>query len=198
MANWVGIVGKQVAEVHDVDVALVGDRRYVVPSICQVAVTDSSFRAVSDDEQAPRFHVSVEVGVRDGQPHFRSVNIQCYDAVTPRELQRLPWARIAEAAVVANATGEQAQRSAVQSALRRDAGARRVRSSRTAHAENEGHRSQRQAVTDERLRTVLRLRAEAERHGLRYDAYVGRKLGYTPAHVRRLVATAKTKGIIAD
>lgn len=176
----------------EVEVARVGDRSYVVPAVCKVAIPSNRLPGTADDDdgEAPAFHVSIEVGVNDGDAVIRHVEVHAYRPLTPADVQRIPWAQVMEAALVANAATNTADRRQVLEVRKREK-ARRAR----ATTRDVGGSSARWAVTDDRLLEVVRLKAEAQDQGLRWDTYAADCLGYSPAYMRRLGVQAKRAGL---
>lgn len=162
-----------------VEVARVGDSTYLVPGVCKVAV------AYPPDEEAA-FHVSVEVGVVDGEARIRYAEVIAYSPMTPLEVQRIPWAEVMEAAVVANSASDSDTRKAVA-----EARVRERRRSERAHRRELGAPPKRSSVTDERLAEVLQLKATAQASGRRWDTAAAKELNYSPAYVRRLGVMAE-------
>lgn len=183
------------ADDPEVVVAHIRGRAYPVPAVCGVLVPSNGLGTKREPSGGPpRFYIHAEVGVRDGQPHFRSVSITCEAEVTPRELQYVPWTVVAEAAILSNVASTKVEREQIQSSRTRDVAASRARTQRALDSSG-GRQDRRSPRSDERLREVLRLRAEAEAKGLRYSAYVADRLNYSEAYVRRLAKMARDRGL---
>lgn len=136
------------------------------------------------------YELSVEVRIVDGDPRFREVVLRCFDPMAPLDLQRLPWARIAEGAVAANAVEDASrQRASGAQVLKARARARKA-AARRARAEDDTAMPGRRRVSQDRLDEVLRLRAEAQNLGVRWDTYAEDKTGYSATYLRKLASRA--------
>jgi hypothetical protein len=180
---------------HAVEVAYVGGRPVSVPSVCKVAIGSHTLEGKRDQPQ--RYHLSVEVGVRSGEVTFRKVEFLIYDEMTASELGKIPWRRVADLALAANA--QEVDRREVLEAVGRTREADRGRRRRK-DADLPDHRGAR--VDDARLDEVLRLAEEARRSPMREDEYVGLNLTrpasragvpYSADYARRLLARARRR-----
>lgn len=161
-------------------VCRIGDRTYAVPRECSVAISSENLglkgRGSRRRPRWPdhRFYVSVTVRVVDGRPAILRASVQAERGlVAPSDMAAIPWAEVAEHALIRNATSEPEMRRLVAEQRRRDlaaaAGRQAYRSTFPAQ--------QRQPVTKEVLDRVLELRAEAERAGVPYGPHVAKGLG---------------------
>lgn len=170
----------------EVVVAQVGDRTFYAPEVCPIVTVQ------------PGFELSATVKIVDGRPRFRELTVRQQGApLSPLDLQRLPWARIAEAAVEWNATvvqGGERHRAPRQDLREQRTRARRADARRA--VPSEGAARQRTAVDVDKLTEVMRLRAEARQKGLpRWDHYVAKHMNYSSAYVRKLASRANQEGI---
>jgi hypothetical protein len=192
VARWEqGEDGEWLAATHPVEVAYVDGRPVSVPSVCTVAIGSDSL----DGGKPQRYHLSVEVGVRAGEVTFRKVSFLIYDEMTASELAKIPWRRVADLALAANA--RDVDPTETFRALERSRGAGRARERRR-DAGLADHRGARR--DDERLAEVLELADEAKRLNMRQDEYVGLRLSlpasrqgvpYSADYVRRLISKAR-------
>ena len=72
---------------RNIEVVRCGDRVFNVPRVCPV------------EKQEDRYEVSAEVVIVDGLPHFRKIVLSCAAPLSPLEVQRLGWGKLAESAI---------------------------------------------------------------------------------------------------
>ncbi|WP_426572152.1 hypothetical protein [Aquihabitans sp. McL0605] len=149
-------------------VATSKDRTFLVPN----GPIQFAFRYAPDD--SPLVDVLVGVEVVDRRPRFTSVKLDMHRPMSPVEVQRLPWGRIAEGAL--------------EDAARTADGAR---SPREVHEARQKERRGRQRVSEDRLREILRLKAEAQAQGVAWDEYAAERLDLKRAYVRQLGSRAE-------
>lgn len=169
-------------------VASVGDRTYAVPKVCTVLIHDT----VNDEtEGSPRYELSAEVTVVDGQPRYRRLELTCWQPMTAREVQALRWGRIAEAALENCAVDSTGRRAPSDVYASRSTSRRREQKAASRRRTAEGTKVQRSPVSEDRLREVVALRAEAQAKGApRWDLYAKRKSGYEAGYLRQLASRA--------
>lgn len=164
-------------------IATVGDRQYVVPERC---VGWTMLTEDVDGEDVPYAEVDYAVRVVEGRAAFTSVKLTAHRPLTPHEMQRIPWGRLAEGAIEDKARSD-GQRDP------KEVHRARKQQRRTEGGTAPGGRYQ--TMTDDRLREIVALRDEAQALGVRWDVYAGERLGYNPAYLRRLYGQAKRNGL---
>jgi len=168
---------KQSSSEHGVVVARIGDRTFYAPEVCRLFTHDR------DGE----WQLQAEVGIVDGHPLFRQIMLRPFRPLSPLEVQRLPWSKLAEAAIESNAVEDVAGK-------RRRAKGREVRNERVRAKRRRSYEPMRAPsrtpVTHEKLDEIMKLREEAQRKGLRWDTYAAERLNYTPAYLRKLAGRA--------
>lgn len=164
------------AETDDVlRVAYVGDRTYSVPRWCFLALDIGDGVAVS---------VLVEVG-DDGRGRIRWCEVTGSTGIEPVAMQRIPWGKIAHAAVTLSARDEDRFR---PQAFARDRAAADKAASRKGLVPG---RAERSPVGDDRLRLVQEARARHQAAGAdRWDVAAAQELSYSPAYLRQLASKA--------
>lgn len=150
---------------------------------------------VSGDERI-RWQLSVGCTATDGRIGYNRVELVVLgEPLTPAEVQRLPWGKLATWAAESNAATTSAARLEAREVIERQGRAATRRDSRRrvrgAERALEAGRALRTATDDAKLRRVLELRAEAERAGVPYSPYVAERMGYSTAYVRRLAKRAR-------
>lgn len=171
-----------------------GDRTYDLPAqFSQVFHSDT----VSGDDRI-RWQLEVDCTVSAGRVAFQRVELVVHgEAMTPGEVQRLPWGQLATWAAESHAASTPAERlaareslqSATRAAARRESRRRRRHGDRVTDVAD--GRAQRSATDADKLHQVLELRAEAEAAGEPYASYVAERMGYSTAYVRRLAKQAR-------
>lgn len=186
----------------EVVICRLGDRTYAVPRECSVAISSQNLgRKGRRSSGRPRwddhlFYVSATVRVVDGRPMILRASVQAERGlVPPAAMAAIPWAEVAEHALIKNATSEPEMRRRVAEQRRKDLAAAAGR----VQYRNMFPKQERRPVTNEVLRRVLELRAEAEHAGVPYGPYVAEGLGagYSVRWARdlaRLAAKRKAKG----
>lgn len=182
--------GAWVMGTHEVTVALVDGQPYTVPSVCSGVVGEPSS---AEGDSPPRWWVSADIGVANGQAHYRSVTVQADHPLSPADLQRIPWRQVAEAIIVTNAAETSAGRASVGKARKQAEGKEAARR----HREATRPPRRRRQHTDAFLVDLLERKAEAQADPAipRYDLALASQLGYSPNHVRKLVAEAVERGL---
>lgn len=147
-----------------------------------VAITDVVSSSVPDETEPRFYYVAVDGSLSRNNP-----------------LQRMPWAKLAEAAIARNAiertpggSGRARGKDVVAARSRaRLNSARRAR----ADADRDPDTKRRLPVTVDRLREVVRLHEEARELKVRWDDHAAAALGCTRDHARKLYSRARREGI---